>query len=230
MAQRGRLMVLNTDLGSGLEPIMTGRSIDFNINGETVDVTTQSQLGWRELLADAGVRSVSMSVEGVYKDEAISKAFTQRANNQAVDEYVLELESGESWTGRFQAVSLSISGTYNGEVAYTLTLESDGTVVYDDGSEYELIAAQDETDFTGLAGNGSFVGGTGYDAADVITLSNGTTVTVDAVGVAGTVTEFSITTVAGLAVQSATLTQASVAPAGGTGFTLTPGANNIALV
>lgn len=130
-AQRGRLLLLQT--GTPLASVLTGRSLDISINGETVDVTTKSQQGWRELLADAGVRSMSITMEGVYTDDASSQLLTTRVTDQSVDEYTIIFDSAETFVGEFQAVSISISGTYNGEVAYSISLESSGIVVYDDG-------------------------------------------------------------------------------------------------
>lgn len=82
----------------------------------------------------------------------------------------------------------------------------------------QLIAAQDETDYD------VFVGGTDYINGEVITLSNGATVTVDAQA-AGVVTEFTITTT-GPATAGQVLTQASTDESG-VGFTLTVGADNL---
>lgn len=95
---------------------------------------------------------------------------------------------------------------------------------------YSTIAAQDETNFDGAGDNGSVADdGTGYSVADVITMSDGSTVTVDAVN-AGAVTEFTITTASVATTRGensgATLTQTSVDPAGGTGFSLTLGVDN----
>lgn len=66
----------------------------------------------------------------------------------------------------------------------------------------------------------TFTGGDGYSVSDVITMSDGSTVTVDAVN-AGAITAFTLdssTVHTGQAADTATLTQVSVAPEGGTGF------------
>lgn len=97
------------------------------------------------------------------------------------------------------------------------------------GLEYRTIAAQDETNFDNTGSNGTFAAGTGYSVSDVITMSDGSTITVDAVST-GAITQFTVTTAtvadSGGAVANKTLTQTSVTPAGGTGFTLTLGNNN----
>ncbi len=87
-----------------------------------------------------------------------------------------------------------------------------------------LIGAQDEDDYDGVGTNGTFSGGTGYTATDVITLSNGATITVDLVA-SGVVTEFTVTTAGTTsAKRSIPLTQTAGA---GLAFSLTPESANI---
>jgi len=92
----------------------------------------------------------------------------------------------------------------------------------------DVINGQTEAAYDGAGSNGSFVGGTGYAAAEVITLSDGSTVTVDTVD-AGVVTEFTISSVGGAnSSEGATLTTASSTVAGNDDFTLTLGGDNVA--
>lgn len=88
------------------------------------------------------------------------------------------------------------------------------------------IASQDETAFNNSGANGTFVGGSNFDATDTITLSDGSIITVDTVA-ANVVTEFTVTTSSssGTSTNNPTLTQTSTSGSG-TGFTLTLGDNN----
>lgn len=96
-------------------------------------------------------------------------------------------------------------------------------------SKYRTIESQDETDFDGAGANGTFAGGTGYSSGDLIVMSDGTLAAV-ALESAGVVMEFDIISGtprgSGSIRPNQTLTQASVAPTGGTGFTLTLGDDN----
>lgn len=93
-----------------------------------------------------------------------------------------------------------------------------------------LIALNDEADFDGVSGNGTFVAGSGYSPADIITLSNNAQITVDTVGGSGEVTAFTIREVGSGISAGTTLTQSSVDPSGGTGFTLTPQSANLKVI
>lgn len=93
---------------------------------------------------------------------------------------------------------------------------------------YIPIDAQDETDYDDSpTSEGTFAGGTGHAGSDVITLSDGTTITVDAVS-SSVVTGFTVdaagTRFGNLA--GGTLTQASTTGSG-VGFSLTTGADNV---
>ena len=95
-----------------------------------------------------------------------------------------------------------------------------------------IIAAQTEADYDGgwtqdTGDHGTFLGGTNHAIADVITMSDGSTVTVDDISDDGVVTEFTITTASTDNVQfSDTLTQDSTTGSG-IAFSLTVDSHNL---
>ena len=90
-----------------------------------------------------------------------------------------------------------------------------------------MTSEQTETNYDGTATNGTFTGGTGYANGDIITLTNFAIVTVDLVA-GGVVTEFTVTL--GANATATAYSQFTVAPTGGTGFTLTPAASNLSTI
>jgi hypothetical protein len=91
-----------------------------------------------------------------------------------------------------------------------------------------LITAQDETSYDNSpTTEGTFSGGTGHAATDVITLDDDwTTVTVDAVS-SGVVTQFTVNSTKGRSATSGTAMTQSSTTGSGTGFSLTPDTDNI---
>ena len=88
------------------------------------------------------------------------------------------------------------------------------------------IAAQDEANFDGAGSNGTFVGGTLYANTEVITMSDGSTITVD-LQVAGVITQFTVTTASTIPFGTgATISAVSSTLAGNNDFTITTGTNN----
>ena len=70
-AQNGKDLLVKVDMADdGQFTTLAGlRATRVSFNAETIDVTSlESQGGWRELLSGAGVRSVSISGSGVFRD------------------------------------------------------------------------------------------------------------------------------------------------------------------
>ena len=97
----------------------------------------------------------------------------------------------------------------------------DGSVWDDDTTPFRTVQGQDETDFDNVLPNGTFVGGTGYAVGEVLTMSDGSLITVDA-EVGNVITEFTITGRSQtLFVTGTTHTVVSSTLAGNDDFTLT---------
>lgn len=104
-----------------------------------------------------------------------------------------------------------VGGTFTSAATLTVTALS-------------TIAAQDETAYSVFVG-GDGAGGTAYVVNDVITLDDGSTITVDAIDGSGDVTQFTVTTAStiGITGDLAVLSQlgATVGAGDGIGFTMT---------
>lgn len=91
------------------------------------------------------------------------------------------------------------------------------------------VTGQDESDYDNSpTTEGTFTAGSGYSVSDVITMSDGTEVTVNTIGGSGDVLTFDVySALSGGVEVSDTLTQASVAPSGGSGFELILDTDNV---
>lgn len=92
-----------------------------------------------------------------------------------------------------------------------------------------VIDGQDETSYDNSpTTEGTFAGGTGHAVSDVITVTNGTTVTVDAVDGGNAVTQFTVDATADTGGNAATNTLSQTGTTGsGTGFSLTLDTDNL---
>lgn len=120
-------------IGNGASPVVYAtvaglRATQLSVNGEAVNITSKDSGGWRQLLAGAGVRSVSASASGIFTGSGAETRLRNHALAGAIDDYELSFESGEKLRGRFLITRLDYSGDYNGERTYTLALESSGVV------------------------------------------------------------------------------------------------------
>jgi TP901-1 family phage major tail protein len=130
-AEKGSAFLLK--VGNGAAPPVYAtvaglRATQMSVNGEAVNVTSKDSGGWRELLAGAGVRSVSVSASGIFTGSAAELQVKANALGGGIDDYELSFESGERLRGRFLVTRLDYAGDYNGERNYALTLESSGPV------------------------------------------------------------------------------------------------------
>ncbi len=132
MIEKGSAFLLKIGDGQATPAFATVaglRTTQLSINGEAVVVTNKDSGGWRQLLSGAGIRSVSVSGAGVFTGSASEGRMRGNALSGTIDDYRLSFEGGETLTGRFLVTRLDYSGDFNGERAYTVSLESSGQVV-----------------------------------------------------------------------------------------------------
>lgn len=105
------------------------RTTQMSINGDSVVITSKDSGGWRELLSEAGVRSVSVNASGIFIGSAAEQRVRAHALSGTIDDYELSFEGGEKLRGRFLVQRLDYSGDFNGERNYAILLESSGPVL-----------------------------------------------------------------------------------------------------
>jgi TP901-1 family phage major tail protein len=112
------------------EVMAGGRSVSASLNGETVDITTQQSAPWRTLLADAGIRSMALSISGVFNDDDSMERAIVAQMEATLDMYRVTSEAGDSFMAKFQVVSVERSGEYNADEQYSISMESSGEVIF----------------------------------------------------------------------------------------------------
>tara|TARA_R110002167_G_scaffold117487_1_gene293477 strand:- start:818 stop:1237 length:420 start_codon:yes stop_codon:yes gene_type:complete len=106
------------------------RSTSISHSDEAVDVTNKDSAGVRNLIANGGVTSVSISGSGVFTDATTETTLKTAFGASAFSNYEVVLPDFGSYKGKFMIASLEYSGEYNGEVTYSVTLESSGAVTF----------------------------------------------------------------------------------------------------
>jgi TP901-1 family phage major tail protein len=132
-AQNGKDLLIKLDLnGAGqFETIAGLRATRISFNAETVDVTSlESQGGWRELLAGAGVKSASISGSGVFRDAGTDERARQIFFDGEVPGFQVIVPSFGVIEGPFQITAIDYAGSHNGEATYELTMASAGVLTF----------------------------------------------------------------------------------------------------
>ena len=100
------------------------------MNDEAVDVTTMDSSNNRELLANGGIQTISISGSGVFTDAASESTLRTAFGASSFSNYQVIVPDFGTYEGAFMIASLEYSGEYNGEVTYSVTLESSGSVSF----------------------------------------------------------------------------------------------------
>jgi len=125
---KGRSLLLKVGTGGSAVLVAAMRTTRFTVNGEAVDATTKDSNGMRTLLPDGGLAKLTISANGLLTGIAQSTDLISRTLARSVDAYRLEFDNADVIEGNFQLTSFEVSGDYNGEQTYALTLESSGTL------------------------------------------------------------------------------------------------------
>lgn len=132
-AQNGKDLLIKIDMtGDSLFETVAGlRATRISFNAESVDVTSlESQGGWRELLAGAGVKSATIAGSGVFKDASTDERARQIFFDGQTPGFQVIIPDFGTVEGPFQITSLEYAGSYNGEATYELSLASAGPVTF----------------------------------------------------------------------------------------------------
>ncbi|MFP3944549.1 MAG: phage major tail protein, TP901-1 family [Alphaproteobacteria bacterium] len=129
-AQQGKAILIKVDDGAGAKiPVAGLRTKTLSFNGEAVDATSaDSANGWRELLAGAGVKTMSVSGSGVFTDASVDERLRSVFFGTGVTDFELVIPDFGTVSGLFQITALEYAGEYNGEATYSLSLESAGAL------------------------------------------------------------------------------------------------------
>jgi TP901-1 family phage major tail protein len=131
-AQKGSSLLLKIGSGSPVSYTTVGglRSTSITMNDEPVDVTNKDSSAVRTLLAQGGVSSFTVSGSGVFTDAASEATLRTAFNASSFSSFQIIVPELGTYTGTFMIASLEYAGEYNGEVTYSVTLESSGAVTF----------------------------------------------------------------------------------------------------
>ena len=132
-AQNGKDLLIKVDMnGSGLFETVAGlRATRVSFGAESVDVTSlESQGGWRELLAGAGVKTANISGSGVFKDANSDARMREVFFGGTAPDFQILVPDFGTMEGAFQVTGIEYAGSHNGEATYEVSLASAGEVTF----------------------------------------------------------------------------------------------------
>lgn len=128
--QRGRDLLLKIDDGGSFRTVAGLRTKSIKLNSQTVDVTDQASNGWTELLPDAGIRTLSLSGSGVFRDTESDARIRSAFFAQTVLDAQMIIPGFGTMSAPVLVTALTYGGTFKGEATFELSLSSAGAVTF----------------------------------------------------------------------------------------------------
>jgi predicted secreted protein len=138
--------------------IVGARTDSVTLNNEPLDITDKDDSGWRTLLADTGLRSLSCEIEGVLKDDVLLDDSVGTPTTALLKECVVTISGIATFTGDFMLQGIQLGAEQADVVTFTATLESGESITATIGPYNTVKPA-----ITGT-----------LDEGDTLTTSNGT--------------------------------------------------------
>lgn len=124
--QQGRDMLLKIDDDGSYVTVAGLRTKSLRLNSQTVDVTDQGSNGWTELLPQAGIRTLSVTGSGVFRNASADARIRSAFFAQDVLNAQMILPGFGTMSGPVLVTNLTYGGTFKGEATFELTLRSAG--------------------------------------------------------------------------------------------------------
>lgn len=126
----GRKVKLYSGSGSSKTLVAGGRTDNLTINNEPIDVTDKGDDGWRTLLADASVRSVDLSFEGLMDGQTLIGLALSENTAALLAAYTIEIAGVGSVAGTFHLSSVEIGAPHDDATELTANFASSGVIEF----------------------------------------------------------------------------------------------------
>lgn len=131
-AGKNLLLQRSADGGSTWTTVADCRTTDGNFAREAVDGTHKGSNSFRDLVPDAGIKSLDLSIEGVFSDDSTQRQLLTDLLGGTLEDYrLVDISSSgvsQAYEGTFQVVSYDLGGAYNDAQTFSASLQSSGAV------------------------------------------------------------------------------------------------------
>lgn len=132
-SHKGRDLLLK--IGDGGEDetftaLGAARTAAMTLNNQSADATTMADGGIQVLNAAAGLQSLSIRLEGIFKDSAAEETLRTVAFERTARHFLLQFPNGDRYTAPFVVESYARSGNHDGLEGFSVTLSRSGAGVF----------------------------------------------------------------------------------------------------
>lgn len=132
-SMKGRDFLLKIGDGQESEAFSTigaARTNALSINNSPVDATSMDDSGVQSLVADAGVQSMQITVDGLFKDAAAEETLRAAAFGRVQKNFRLQFPNGDVYQAAFVVQDYNRGGAYDGVETFSATLARTGSGAY----------------------------------------------------------------------------------------------------
>lgn len=126
----GRKVMLYKGVGGAAVLVAAGISHSIKINNEPLDGTDKSSAGWRELVADVGLRSVDIEFEGRWNDASLIAAALATNTTTLLAGHEVRVDGFGVLSGSFFMSTIEIGAPHEDLTAQSGTLMSSGPIIW----------------------------------------------------------------------------------------------------
>ena len=135
-SQIGRDLLLK--IGDGADPevfttIGAARTVSMSLNNKPVDNTMMDGNGFQNMQADAGVQTMELTLEGLFRDAAAEEALRLSAFNRTTGNYQLLFPNGDLFAAAFVIHEYRRGGSFDGLETFSIALVRTGGGVFTSG-------------------------------------------------------------------------------------------------
>lgn len=133
---KGRDLLLKIGNGGSPETFATlgaARTVAMTINNQPIDSTTMDSAGLQALQADAGVQTMQVKLEGLFKDDSAEETLRTAAFGRTSKNYELIFPNGDKYAAAFVVQDYTRGGTHDGLETFNMTLLRNGSGTFTAG-------------------------------------------------------------------------------------------------
>jgi len=129
---KGRSFVLKLGASGAGGTVAAIQNLSIALNNEGAETTNKDDAGWRTFLQDAGLKSATISGDGVASDSSTYETLKGYAQANSINTFQLIDEDGDTVEGSFHISNFTQTGGVADAMTFSITLESSGSLTFGD--------------------------------------------------------------------------------------------------
>lgn len=134
-ARGGAEFIIKYNTGTVQTPVWAelagGRSREFKINNEPIDVSSASSASkWRELITGQNIKSIDISMDGIFHDTTAHTALKTAALGGTTMNLQITVPGDGAYVGAFAVSGYGLSAPHDDVLKFSCSLMSTGVVTF----------------------------------------------------------------------------------------------------